>query len=743
MLKTPILPSLFQLTDSMLISPFGRAPISALLLLLPALAFAQQALPTAPADSAARAKRLRALTITATRQKTDVHDVAAPVSVLDSADVRERAPNNPADLLRELPGVDVIGVGPNQTRPSIRGQRGQRILLLEDGIRLNNSRRQQDFGELPALIDVSAVERVEVVRGPASVLYGTDAIGGVINLITRAPAYGHGPPATTGRLGYRYGSAGDLGKADGSLAGRAGLFAWQLGGSWRRAANYDSPAGTFGNVRLANDATVIGTGVKDHSENAYLGWRAKSGLGAFLRAEQYVANDAGFAYVPNRLLGGDSTKIDIRYPYQDFKKLTFGATSGTLGLPVADRAELTAYTQRNQRDLAQDIYVPFGPGTPPGAGVGVKSANHTDLATIGFRAEAAKVLPKMVLTYGVDAFEDRSFNTDTSTTTVWGFGPPTPRGTNTSSVPNALLSSIGGFAQSSFTLFDRATLTVGARGQRVQSEPRLTPGVATSSRTHANGTGVYAANGLVRVTNALNVVASVGRGFRAPNLVERYFDGPTPEGGAYQAASPDLRPETSLNYDLGFKYRRMGLDAEASVFESDIRDGITTAPTGSKRNRLPVYQNVNVGKLRTRGAELAASLMLDRGFSLSGNWSTIKTDNLLDPKSPIGDTFANKLNLALGWFDPSGRFWAQYAARRNGEQRDIALGSSPVGDVLPAFTVHAIRGGVRGWRVGGLRQDVTIVVNNLTNALYAEAANASFFRPEPKRNVVISISTAF
>jgi outer membrane receptor protein involved in Fe transport len=727
----------------MLIPAFGRAPIGALLILVPSLAFGQQPRPTPGDDSTARAKTLRALTITATRQKTDVHNVAAPVSVVDSADVRERVPNNAADLLRELPGVDVIGVGPNQTRPSIRGQRGQRILLLEDGIRLNNSRRQQDFGELPALVDVSAVERVEVVRGPASVLYGTDAIGGVINLITRAPSYGDGPTTMNGRLGYRYGSAGDLGKADGSLAGRAGLFAWQLGGSWRRAADYDAPAGNFGNVRLSNGATVLGAGVKDHSENAYLGWRGASGSGAFLRAEQYVANDAGFGYVPNGLLGGDSTKIDIRYPHQDFKKLTLGATSGALGLPVADRAELTAYTQRNQRDLAQDIYVPFGQGAPPGSGVGVKTANYTDLATIGFRAEATKVVSSTVFTYGVDAFEDRSFNTDTSTTTVWGFGPPTPQGSNKSTVPNALLSSIGGFAQGSFTVLDRATLTVGARAQQVQSEPRFTPGVATSSQTHTNGTGVYAANGLVRVTDALNLVASVGRGFRAPNLVERYFDGPTPEGGAYQTASPDLRPETSLNYDLGFKYRRARLDAEASVFQSDIRDGITTAPTGATRNHLPVYQNVNVGSLRTRGAELSAALLLGQGFSLAGNWSTIKSDNLQDPKSPIGDTFANKVNVALGWLDPSGRFWAQYAVRRNGEQKDIAVGSSPVGDVLPAFTVHAIRGGLRGWRVGGLRQDVTIAVNNLTNTLYAETANAGFFRPEPKRNVVISISTAF
>jgi outer membrane receptor protein involved in Fe transport len=63
--------------------------------------------------------------------------------------------------------------------------------------------------------------------------------------------------------------------------------------------------------------------------------------------------------------------------------------------------------------------------------------------------------------------------------------------------------------------------------------------------------------------------------------------------------------------------------------------------------------------------------------------------------------------------------------------------------VLPAFTVQSARVGVRGWNLGSVRQDITVGVNNIGNALYAEAANASFFRPEPRRNVVLGLSTAF
>jgi outer membrane receptor protein involved in Fe transport len=156
-----------------------------------------------------------------------------------------------------------------------------------------------------------------------------------------------------------------------------------------------------------------------------------------------------------------------------------------------------------------------------------------------------------------------------------------------------------------------------------------------------------------------------------------------------------------------------------------------------------VYTNTNVGKLRTDGVELVASVALDRGFTVGANYSTVKTKNVLNPAVPIGDTFASKLNGSLGWRSATGRVWGEYVVRRNGEQKDIAVGTSPVGPVLPAFTVQSVRGGLRGWQVGPLRQDLSIAINNIGNVLYAEAANSSFFRPEPGRTFVFSLATAF
>ncbi|MEK7240736.1 MAG: TonB-dependent receptor [Gemmatimonadota bacterium] len=686
---------------------------------------------------------LGAVTVTATRRATDVQSVPTPVSVLDSSIIRERAPNTAADLLRELPGVDVIGTGTNQARPSIRGQRGQRILLLQDGMRLNNARRQQDFGEIPGLVDVATIQRIEVVRGPASVLYGTDAIGGVMNIITRVPSFARNAPMTAGSLGVRYGSAGELQRGEASLSARAGNFVVLATGSKRDASDYKAPAGSYGNVHFTDDVTLSNAGVNDKNASVYLGWRYKAGTGAFVRAESYDARNAGFGYVDPALLGGNMTKIQITYPKQRFTKISTGFSSGPISSVVADKVDFTAYRQANGRDLSQSIFAPFGAGFPAGAGVDIQTRNHTDLTTSGLRAEATKVFSRNIVVYGLDYFHDDATGRDSSSTTVFGFGPPKPKAKVKPSLPSATLASVGVFLQNDLRLHERLSLIVGGRWQQVNSDARETVGFTTIPASDVQSTTVFATNALFKVTEQLNLVASVGRGFRAPNLVERYFDGPTPEGSAYQSATPGLKPEKSLNVDLGAKWRSDRFAAEAFVYRNDIHDAVRISATGARINNLPEYRNVNIGKLRASGMEATGTVLLDRGFMVSTNYSTVTSKNLLDESIPIGDTFSSKLVGTVGWRAASGRGWVEYVVRRNGEQKDIVAGSSPVGNTLPAFVVHNLRGGAHLFTLRGVRQDLDVQVNNLGNTLYAETANAGFFRPEPGRHVVIALRSSF
>ncbi len=718
--------------------------IRAMVTLAPLIPFA-----TTPAqatrDSVVIPPLLTTIAVTATRAPKDVFQTASPLSVFDSATLARRSPASVVDLFRDAPGLDVIGVGANQLRPSIRGQRGQRILILMDGLRLGNTRRQQDFGEIPALVDITSLDRVEVVRGPASVLYGSDAIGGVVNLITAAPRGRAETPVINGRVGYRYGDAGSSNRGDIQLGAHSGGLSLQLTGSLREVGNYSAPAGRYGDAVLKDRTTVIASGVQDNNVSGYLGWRSSPRFGAYLRGERYAADDAGFGLVEPDAIDPGSARVQILYPTQNVSRLRAGFDVSSLSTSVADRLSISVYGQQNGRDLAQNIFVPFGPGTPPGAGVDVRTRNRTDVSTVGFRAEFTKVLAHNTIVYGADYFRDDARGRDSSVTTVVGFGPPRPNVSLRTQVPNATLGSAGLFIQNDVRLHDRLSLIVGGRYQDTQSEPRAAAGAAVSLPSASVGSGVYSVNALLRATEQFNLVATVGRGFRAPNLVERYFDGPTPEGSAYQSATPDLKPERSLNIDLGGKLRTGRVSAELFVFQNQIRDGVQINFAGDSVGRLPRFTNVNVASLRVRGAEASVAVILGEGWHTSANWSRLLSRNVNDPTLPVGDVFSSKANVLLGWRETAGRWWAEYNVRRNGDQRDIVAGVSPVGDVLPAFVVQSVRAGARlPLAVGGRSAtDVSLQINNLTDRLYAEVANAGFFRPEAGRNVVLTLSTFF
>jgi len=690
--------------------------------------------PNAPA-------RMDAVVVTATRTEKSVFDVPSPVSVLDAKDIRDKLPNSPADLFRDLPGLDVVGVGPTQLRPSIRGQRGQRILLMQDGIRLNNTRRQQSFGELPALVDVNTLQQIEIVRGPASVLYGTDAIGGAINLITRTPQ-GQG---VHGGAGYRFSSADEQMRLVGHVQGRTGRLAFSAEGTWRDADPYRAPAGTFGNITLASDTTVFDTGVRDHSFGGYLGYDLSSNHDAFVRYERYSADTSGFGWVDPAAYAPNEANVQIRYPFQHFDKVSFGYHGRRLGLPFADRVNFIGYTQGNTRELTNDVFVAFG---PPGAGIGISSYNFTDVNTVGFRLEATKfALGRVLFTYGADYFRDRSRNTDSSTTVMVGFGPTQTTVDNVPHVPNATFGSAGAFLQADVQVLRRFSIIGGTRYQAVHAAMRETPGFTGQLTTANDQTVVAAANMIYRVSDNLSVVATLGRGFRSPNLVERFYYGITPEGAAYQVPNPDLVPETSFNVDVGARYRNRWVALEAFAFRNRIRNGVRIAERGDSINGLPAYWNVNVDSLEFVGLEASASAVLPLGISIGGSYTHLRSQDLGTENNPIGDTFSDKLLANVEYHDPTNTFWIAYDLRHNGRRKDVVLGGPlgdpPVGAVLPAFTTHSVRAGFTFLRSGGVEHRLTFAVTNLTNELYAEFANASFFRPDPGRSVAMAYDVAF
>lgn len=682
--------------------------------------------------------RVDPIVVTATRGPREASRIPQPVSVVQRRDLVQQVPNTVTDLFRTLPGLDVTGVGVNQGRPQIRGQRGQRILLLEDGVRLNNFRRQQDFGELPALVDVTGVERVEVVRGPASVLYGSDAIGGVVNIITRTPA----SEGFHGTASYRYGDVEAQKTGSARVYGRFGNVTLRAGGTLRKAEAYEAPAGTFGAIELAENTLVQNTGVEDRSLDLRLGWEPAGSHSFYGKFETYSADEAGFGSVDPALYAPGDPVIQITYPTQTWAKFTAGYLGRDLETPVADQVQVLAYGQDNERDLQMGMELAMGPR----ARLSMLNKNFTDIRTYGARVEARKLAtPDLLFTYGVDVIKERAEGTDNNSTTITGFGPmPIVDVSDRPQLPESEFTTLGAFLQSEVTVTDRFSFVAGGRYQSAEARTFETPGLDDQEPISiTDGTFVAAVNSLLELGGGVTAVASVGRAFRSPNLIERFFDGATPEGSGYQVRNPDLKAEKSFNVDLGLRYTRERVSLEGFYFRNKIFDGVRIQPLDTKVNGLSAYQNTNVEELIFNGVELNGNVEVAAGFSVGANYSWMEAKDALNEENPVGESFNSKVTGTLRYTHPADRFWAAWEVRRNGDRKDVELRDNPIGSVLPGFTVQNLRGGVKVLEAAGMTHRLNVALTNLTNELYAEFSNATFFRPEPKRNLTLTWEVVF
>ena len=420
-----------------------------------------------------------------------------------------------------------------------------------------------------------------MVRGPASVLYGSDAIGGVLNLVTKVPS---GSRGVSGGLDLRASSADEQTKARLYASGRADAWSWSLGGTWRESEDYDAPAGSYGDVTLDESTTVVDTGIEDRGFDGYFGYRPNDRHAVYLRAHRYDAEETGFGFVePADLDTVEPFRIRILYPYQDFQKFTLGYQGSALGAALADTVDLQVYRQNNERELVNDIDIDIGPIFPgaPNSDVASDTLNFTDLESQGLRAELTKVLgQRHVLTYGLEYWTDDSFNTDfsrTVTTLRFPFPPfelPFVETDSVANAPNAENESLGVFVQDEIVFSDRFEAIIGARYQEVETLAKPTPGWDITGLDFEDDAFVGSINLLYALNERVHLVASWGTAFRAPNIVERLFNGLTPEGIGFQILNPDLKSEESENIDLGFKIQTRRATFELFYFENTIDDGI-------------------------------------------------------------------------------------------------------------------------------------------------------------------------
>jgi vitamin B12 transporter len=717
-------------------------PLRRLTRLLPVLVWAASAHPLtgqqAPADTVP-AYLLEGVTVTATRQAAERARLPQRVDVVTSTDLDRSGARTLGEALRSTVAVDVVEYPGLLAGVSIRGYRPQysgtnRTLILMDG-------RPAGTNNV-ALLGASGVDRIEVLRGPASALYGSSAMGGVINVVTRR---------TVGGLGGR----GDL--AYGSFGGYEGRLS--AGGALSTRTDFDLSASFVGHrsgyrtgdrrtfavdslLKTLPDGTstrlprVTADTVVDFARYATRGGSARVGhrLGGGWRVDVAAEGLEGSG-IQNP---GDLTPTP--WDGRSVKDLVRGsaelAISGSHG---SSQPSLRLFSARETVDYYSAPEAPnFISFRTPQRTSGAQLQN-----VAGFRGHSA--------TAGVDLAS--TLATSHAFTAEGVPGAPYS--------PDSEIRSAAAFAQAVLSLLDdRLVLSGGTRADRVALVIRETPelvGHRWNEETHA----VVTPRGGIRLgtPGRLQLYANAGRAFVTPEAFHVAGYSELRAGSGRNAVfvtrgNPALRPETGRTWDIGLALLRpaRGLEVDVSYFDTDVRDRISAVsdpdpgpltPAGDSILSAMTYANVDRAVIR--GVEVKASQEL-RGSPgagrslrpfLSLNW-VVRAEEI-DEASGVEQRIRNVAAMtAVAGVDLTGRrFTGRWSGRYVGDRvdDDYVAWWAPGEIEYPAYLVFDLSGSLHL----GERYRATIEVRNLTNEDYFEIRGYNL----PGRSARLKLSARF
>ncbi len=680
---------------------------------------------------------LDALVVTASRYERAAFEVPYSISVLPGEKFARSGAFLIAGLMRGLAGVDISDAGPFRARPVVRGLAGSRVLVLIDGQRLNDTRENTFSGAELSLVSPGIVQQVEVLRGSNSVLFGSNAMAGVVNILTKRPSIPVGEWKFSGDFFTRYSTN------DQQRFGRLGLnlanHRWRVraGTEYRRANNYHAPGkGLFdwgrevANSNLKRAVGVDLAGDYQLAEKHTLSLSAQSSLNSGI----------GFPETPN-----PTFPVGIFFPYHDRSKIALTYEGKQLTSKLAS-FKASVYGQKNKKELRSDITlsgVPF-----PGATLYDTSHTYTSVLTAGTNLQQILNLAgNQTLTYGLDYYREMIEGFTRQFSHIPFINSHKVK--QSAAVPENHMDALGLFAQNDIRPADRLSFQLGARfdwyrqaAEKTEGYNDVRTGQPLEPKTDVLTSLSGSAGFQYQLLEGVRFGANAGSGFRVPNLVEKFFSGTQDQ----QIVTPnlDLEAEKNISVDAGFKFRFARFSGSLTAFLNQLRDFIELRATGDSvtlsGRRQAVWHYENVSKVRFQGVEGEFEAKLLKGFFSFVNASYQSGDNLSAHRSIY--VAPAKIVLGLGWKEPRGRFEAEISDRYVFEQKRVDSDPSALLQLpTPDFNILNFRASYNG-RVWTLN----VNVNNLTNQTYREPLNAaSPFNPilEPGRNFIIGLSTKF
>jgi iron complex outermembrane receptor protein len=485
------------------------------------------------------------VTITATGTEQAVSSSIQSVEVIGSVDLAKKSPVSLGEALDGELGVSKRSFGPGTARPVIRGFDGDRVLVLQDGNRVGGLGFES--GDHAEPVDVLTVEKVEIVKGPATLLYGSSAIGGVVNTIS-----GH-DSAHPGLNGYVTG----IGSTNGPLGGGSGGFeygrnkwlVWGTGGG-QRSGNYSTPIGEVPNS-FSREVSASG-GVGYYPEKGFFSFNYN-----FDKRRYGIPFDPSEVDPEVVFLNPKRNSFEFRGGFRDTNKFIEAGTF-TAQYNHYTHGEINSFTNEvntaftNKTFLYQGVFDQKKQGRLSGR-FGFWGL-HRDFAAEGEEALAPPTKGNAFAAFGLETLD-----------------------------------------------FEKLSVQFGGRVENNRYNPEET--VQRGVLPNRSFTGFSGAVGLrVPTWKGGSLVANYSHSYRAPALEELYNNGPHPGNLAFEIGDPNLKRELGDGFDFGVRHSSKRVRFEANGFYYHIKDFIFLAPTGNIVDDLTEAEYVQ-GTTRYVGTE--------------------------------------------------------------------------------------------------------------------------------------------
>jgi len=622
--------------------------------------------------------QLEPVTVTATRQALAAESSPLPATALAGDELRAAQSVSLAHVVEALPGVRAITTGSQIGKPVIRGFSGPRVLVLENGSRLEDYSWSDEDG--PS-VETAFVRRVELIRGPASVLYGSDALGGVINVIPDELPDAAGGPGFV-RTGFTLsGATNNIEISPGvRVEGARGNLGWRVNAIGRHGSNLHTPAGELDN-----------TGFGAFNGEAAAGRRWPSGSALAVRVVHYggefkllEANaPPGETGGPERKAGDERIQITGQRPWGTWRVEGKGQLQLHSLIEVADDTTGTESEQFNLllQTASLDLLLHHG-GTTFG------------LAMVGQRNDASGREPI---------------------------------------VPNANVFSSAAFAFEQWSAGSgRWTLLAGLRGdfRRLVAERNDSLGVLAQNRSNQAWSGNAGVVFTPVPGRGLSLSLNVGRAWRAPTLFELFANGPHIGEARYELGDSTMKPEASRGVDFGVRWSSRRARLDLAAYHNGMSDYIYITPTAVFIDSLRVYQ-YGQAEAEMLGGEAVLEAEIGSGLVARARVEAVRGTNLTSHE-PLPLLPPVRASVGFGWRDRFSVDVDSYSRPKRLNPLDIPTAGYAL--------VHL--GGGTDVQLFGRAMRLDISLRNALNQRYKSfLSRYKEFAFDPGRNLIVRLSS--